>query len=314
MKAISTSLLAGTLALATVAADAQPLTPPIQRHVNAAKAAAGSEYEVLIRALCPAQAPAENISVQPEVRDSWYKPPARVFDNLYYVGQSSVSAWAIDTPDGIILVDALFEYSVEAEIVAGLRTVGLDPARIKYVIVLHGHRDHFGGAKYFQDRGASIVMSDADWAMVERASGEKPKRDVVVSARRKITLGNTTVDIVPTPGHTPGTISLIFPVKDGRRKHVAAIWGGTGFNTRDERQFRTYADSARMFAAQTRKAKVDVPLSNHPIVDHTFAKVERLQQRKPNTAHPFVTGWASQRNLLRTGSECAEAQLLALKG
>ena len=42
---------------------------------------------------------------------------------------------------------------------------GLDPAQIKYVIVQHGHFDHFGGAQYLQDKyKARILMAAEDWA------------------------------------------------------------------------------------------------------------------------------------------------------
>lgn len=242
-------------------------------HVARAKAAAGSEYEVLVRALCPGQAPASDVSVRPEQRDTGYRPPAKVFD--------------------------------------GLRTLGLDPASIRYVIVTHGHRDHSGGAKALQERGARIALSETDWALLEQTQGALVKRDLVIDRRQRITLGDTSVDVVPTPGHTPGTLSLIFPVHDGGARHVVAIWGGTGFNTRTQEQFSSYAESARRFAELTRTAGVDVPLSNHPIVDQTFAKLALLESRKPGDVHPFVRGWASQHGLLATGAECAEAQLLS---
>jgi metallo-beta-lactamase class B len=59
-------------------------------------------------------------------------PPARAFENLYFLGDSWVSAWAISTPDGIILLDALNSGAEAAKLIeGGLRSVGLDPAHIK---------------------------------------------------------------------------------------------------------------------------------------------------------------------------------------
>ena len=53
---------------------------------------------------------------------------------------------------------------VETEVVAGLKKVGLDPANVKYVLVGHGHGDHFGGSSYFQEHyGAKVGLSAADW-------------------------------------------------------------------------------------------------------------------------------------------------------
>lgn len=290
-----------------------PLPLSAEQHVAKAKAAARSEYGAIVPALCPQQGPPADIRVDPSKIETWYEPPTKVFDNLFFVGQRDVSAWAIKTSGGLILIDSLYEYSVQPEIIEGLKKLGLDPVSIRYVVVTHGHRDHFGGAKFLQDRGARIMMSGVDWEMVEAAKGVKPTRDLAVTGPTKLTLGDTTIDIVPTPGHTPGTISVIFPVRDGGKPHVAAIWGGTGFNSRTEGQIRSYAASARMFIEVTRKAGVDVALSNHPIVDSTFAKIDKLDHRRPGDENPFVTGWTSERNLLTMGAECADAQLALLQ-
>jgi hypothetical protein len=76
----------------------------------------------------------------------------KVFDNLYFLGMYRVLGWAITTSQGIILLDAIYDYSIEAEVDEGLRKLGLNPADIKYVIVSHGHLDHAGGAKFLQEK------------------------------------------------------------------------------------------------------------------------------------------------------------------
>ena len=88
----------------------------------------------------------------------------KVFDNLYFVGTKIHSAWALTTSDGIVLIDTLFDYAIEPEIVEGLTTLGLDPRSIKYVLISHAHGDHDQGAALLQSRyGAKIVMGAADW-------------------------------------------------------------------------------------------------------------------------------------------------------
>ena len=139
--------------------------------------------------------------------------PVKVFDNLYFFGQSEYSVWAITTSQGIIVLDAIFDYSVEDEVVEGLKKLGLDPAQIKFVIISHGHLDHAGGAKLLQDRfGARLVMSAADYDLLDQQNPPwKPKRDIVATDGYKLTLGDTTVTTWSTPGHTPGHISLYAP-------------------------------------------------------------------------------------------------------
>ena len=57
-------------------------------------------------------------------RASWYAEPAKVFDNLYFVGGKVHSAWALTTRDGIILIDTIYPYNSEELIVGGMRKVG----------------------------------------------------------------------------------------------------------------------------------------------------------------------------------------------
>ncbi|CAM5399461.1 hypothetical protein SALBM311S_10590 [Streptomyces alboniger] len=134
--------------------------------------------------------------------------PLRIFDNVAVLGVGFVSATAILTPRGIILIDAL-DTPDEAEqyIVTGLRSLGADPSTIKYVVVTHGHGDHFGGAQYLADQyGARVTMAPADWDLVASTSpADAPTRDLDIADGQKLTLGGTTVTLHHTPGHShPG--------------------------------------------------------------------------------------------------------------
>ena len=180
-------------------------------------------------------------------RDTWYADPQKVFDDLYFVGEKEYSVWALTTSQGIIILDAIFDYSVAAEVDDGLKKLGLNPADIKYVVVSHGHLDHAGGAKFLQDKyGAHLVMSAADYDLLDQQNPTwKPKRDMVATDGMKLTLGDTTMTLYLTPGHTQGTISTIFPVRDGRTTHVVATWGGTLFNFGPDRpRLQSYAAQA----------------------------------------------------------------------
>src|SRR5689334_19310118 len=229
---------------AGVTAAASDPAQSVSQHVEAARRAAGADHGFIFGQLCAD--PIRAINAPPAVGEvpaelpgkdparKWYAEPARVFDDLFFLGQTAFSVWGLRTSEGIILVDSIFDYSVEAEVVEGLRKLGIDPAEIRYVIISHAHGDHSGGAGILQRLGAHVVMSEADWQLYEKGNDRiKATRDIVATDGMPITLGGTTVRVYLTPGHTHGTISTVLPVHDHGKRHVAALWGGTLFNFKD---------------------------------------------------------------------------------
>lgn len=244
--------------------------------------------------------------------------PGQAFDNLYFVGANWVSAWVLKTSDGLILIDALNNAAEASQLIeGGMRKLGLDPAQIKYIIVTHGHGDHYGGAQMLADKyGAKVVASAIDWDMMggklefESAVWDAPpKRGISVVDGQTLTLGDTTMTFYVTPGHTLGTLSPVFDVKAGGRTHRALVWGGTSFNFgRDFARLDSYIAQTERLARIARAQSIDVPLSNHPSYDGTVAK---LQARAANPGtQPFVAGTAAVERGLQVMGECARAQKL----
>ena len=312
-----------TVALSLVAGSAFGQNSAVDAHIAAARAVAG-EHAGMVDRLCPRETTATAPRGGPRPpgprstppRESWYAEPVRVFDNLYYVGMTEFSTWAVTTNEGIIVIDPIFDYSVEAEVVDGLRKLGFDPADIRYVLVSHGHGDHAGGAKFLQDNfGARVVMGAADWELVEAQNPDwKPERDIEVYQAQDLTLGDTTLQLVLTPGHTWGTISTLIPVRDGSRDHVAALWGGTLFNFGPEPdRFTAYAESAERFLDIAKRAGADIVLSNHTDYDGSKQKIPALASRGPGDPHPFVVGTDSIERYLTVAHECALAALASVE-
>jgi metallo-beta-lactamase class B len=254
-------------------------------------------------------------------RALWYAKPYKVFDNLYFVGTRIHSSWALTTSGGIVLIDTLFDYAIEPEIVEGLKTLGLDPRDIKYVLISHAHGDHDQGAALLQSRyRAKIVMGTADWdSTLQRpasAPGGVPTRDVVVGPEgTKITLGDTTLDVIATPGHTPGTLSYIFPVRDKGRSIVVAYAGGTAFNfARRAETFATYRDSQNRMAKAAAAAGATVVMSNHTEFDRAYDRARIAQlPRSAGEKHPYESDTATVQRYFDIGANCAEAQRLSME-
>jgi metallo-beta-lactamase class B len=316
MRTLSITVFASLLA----AAGVQAQNAEVDRHIAAARAAAGDEHAGMVGRLCPMPVsaaagrggPPRGMPRGTPDRDSWYAEPVKVFDNLYYVGMTEFSTWAVTTSDGIIVIDPIFDYSVEAEVVDGLRKLGFDPADIRYVIVSHGHGDHAGGAKFLQENfDARVLLGEADWDLLDQSNPSwKPERDMIVTDGQKLTLGDTTLTLHLTPGHTWGTVSTLIPVRDGNAEHVAALWGGTLFNFGPEPdRFRAYADSAKRFRDIAAQAGADVLLSNHTDYDGSKQKMPALAARGAGEPHPYVVGEDSVANYLTVAEECALAAL-----
>jgi metallo-beta-lactamase class B len=316
MKKLSVGALIIAIAGLGLQADAQPANDAAA-HQAAAKKAAGTDFDGVLARTCVSPDPptiggGNNAQRAVPDRATWYAKPARMFDNLYWVGTRIHSAWALQTSGGIILIDTLYNYAVEPEIVDGFKALGLDPAKIKYVIVSHAHGDHDEGARLLQDRyGAHVVMGAADWDTIEASAsmpGGAPKRDIVATDGQKITLGDTSVTIVTTPGHTPGTLSLIFPVRD-RGKTVTVVYsGGTGFNfPHDAAHYDTYIASQRKIAAAAVAAGATIVMSNHSEFDDAYDRSRLVRLRETGEQHPYEIGAAAVARYFKVTEECALA-------
>ncbi|ETI88495.1 MAG: MBL fold metallo-hydrolase [Clostridium butyricum] len=224
--------------------------------------------------------------------------PTKVFDNLYFIGTEGVGVWLVNTSDGLILIDSM-NNAEDAEniIIPGIRKLGFNPEDIKYVLITHGHGDHYGGAQYIADNyGSSILMSALDWEYMEThftyqcgPEFPKPISHTDITDGQKLTLGDTTITIIATPGHSPGGVSLIIPVTDNGTKHMVGMWGGTGLpRTIEENQ--DYLNSLNYFAEFTDAAQVDVEITAHTAVDNSAERLRALQNRKDGDPNPFVIG------------------------
>lgn len=329
--------LAGLAAAGTQEAQAQAgrdFDAEIEAAIRSAKTAAGFEHLGTLNRLCllPASGGLNTSDNLPRYvrdpstippRETWYAPPAQVFDNLYFVGGKVHTSWAITTSEGIIIIDTIYPYNSEELIVGGLEQLGLDPNDIRYVIISHAHGDHIGGAQMLQERfGARVVMGGPDWDLVERYPNRyatmAPRRDVVGTDGMQITLGNTSVTLWETPGHTPGTLSYTFTVYDEGRPVQVAYSGGTAFNfvnnTPDPgiRNFQSYIESQRHMAEEAARVGATVLLSNHSEFDNAVNR-NRMLAGRDDGPHPYEIGGESVQRYFQVMEGCARAAQLNLE-
>ncbi len=319
-------IIAAIAVLSSTAASGQqpvPHAPPTRvttsqedafvQHLEAARAVAGREWLGVVDHMC---------TRGPVVTGSQDDPliePVQIFDNVYAIGRTSTVVYVIATSEGLMLIDSGYADQVDSVFLPGMAQLGLDPQDIRYVVVLHGHADHYGGSPHLQQRfGARVVASEADWALMEAADPDSgrpapPVRDVVATEGEPIRLGDGTVTPFLVPGHTPGAISVIFPVQDGDATHTAAVFGGTALIVpRLGDALPQYLESIDRFAGIAADRGVDVVLQNHPLFDGMPEKLERLKSRGAGDPHPFVVDSPdSYRRFMETLSQCSRAQVAA---
>jgi len=253
-------------------------------------------------------------------RETWHAEPARVADNLYFLGTKVHSAWAVVGSEGIILIEALFDYAAKDEILDGMKKLGLDQTRVKYVLISHAHADHDGGAKLLQDSlpGAHLIYGAEDWDAVDKAAthaGGKPKRDKVGDDGMVITVGDAAVRIVTMPGHTPGTLSYLFEVKDHGKPMRVAYVGGTAipFNG-SAAYYDTYIASSAKMAKAAADYGATALLSNHSEFDDAYFKAHAAQDRKENESNPFDVGASGVARYFATVVNCTDAAKIRAEG
>jgi len=331
MKSLTLSIPVAAAFVVTLGIASAQTPPTVDGYLGAAKLAAGTEWAGTFVRLCipppaiqaagaAAGAGARGTPPRPPARETWYAEPAKVADNLYFLGTKIHSAWAIVGSQGIIVIEALFDYAAREEILGGLKKLGLDASKVKYVILSHAHGDHDGGAKLLQDEipGVHLIYGSEDWEAVDKSTnhlGGKPKHDVVGDDGMKVSVGDASVQIVTMPGHTAGTLSYVFEVRDNGKPLRVAYVGGTAipFNANGA-YYDGYIASSKKMAKVAADYGATALMTNHSEFDDAFFKAHSAANRKPGEANPFDVGADGVARYFTVVQNCAAATRIRAAG
>ena len=224
--------------------------------------------------------------------------PFHLAGNIYFVGTKKESSHIIDTGEGLIMIDAGGNFTADVAL-ESMATLGFDAKDLKYILLSHGHRDHSDGApKIAALSGAKICMCPLDNKYLLDFLPDIELKDGDV-----ISLGNTQIQCMHTPGHTEGTMSFFFMTEVDGVPMRAGMFGGAGINQMRKAYLDRGGPSSNklplayglrgQFFASVQRLKqehVDIFLGNHCHNNHTLQKYEKSLTSEEN---PFIDpeGW-----------------------
>lgn len=248
-------------------------------------------------------------------QESRYVEPFRVYGNLYYVGDSWVCVHIVDTGNGLLMFDA-GNCGAAPMLIHAIWEAGFNPEDVKWIILSHGHMDHFGAVNFFKKMfGTKIYLSDPDARMFREhpeqsmvqitgdCLDELFEPDVEIHDGDVLRFGNTEVTFSMVPGHTEGCIACFFDVTDGKEKKRVGYYGGFGFNTLQKEFLEEIGDTTyemrKIYLYSLKKVrdeKVELFMGNHT------ANVDLLNKRNymlehPDAPNPFLDDQAWKKYL-----------------
>ena len=209
-----------------------------------------------------------------------YVSPFRLCGNVYFVGTWQASSHLIDTGAGLILIDTGYENTLPL-VLDSICALGFDVRDVRYIVNTHWHDDHTGAT-------AALAARSGAKTLIGAKDAENAKKyftpDVLVREGDTLSLGDTVLHFLETPGHTKGTLSLFFEVTEGEKRYRLGMFGGAGINTLAKNTLEYPTARADYFAsvARLKDKRVDVMLGNHTWNNNTAAYGELLLKSGEN--------------------------------
>jgi metallo-beta-lactamase class B len=155
--------------------------------------------------------------------------PFRIAGNVYFVGTAELGCYLIKGSAGDILINTGLADSPPL-IAASIRALGFDPKDIKILLTNQAHFDHVGGFAGMQRlTGAKIYATAGDTPQLEDGGASDPgglarftpvKVDRVLKDGEVVKLGDLSLKVISTPGHTRGSVSYEMTVRAGGKDRV----------------------------------------------------------------------------------------------
>ncbi|MCL1634195.1 subclass B3 metallo-beta-lactamase [Luteimonas sp. SX5] len=241
-----------------------------------------------------------------ETDDSWRQPvaPFRIADSTWYIGTQGLSAVLVKTPQGAVLIDGGMPQAAEM-LLARMKTLGVAPGDLKYILYSHAHTDHIGPlAAIKRATGARVIGNAESAALLARGGSDDihfgddllfpPVRvDRFVMDGETVELGGLRFKVHFTPGHTPGSVSWTWDDRrDDKPVHIAYVdsLSAPGYRLIDNPRYPRIVEDYRRSFATVRALPCDLLLTPHPDASGWTPAATATPHPQPTTCRAYADG------------------------
>ena len=147
--------------------------------------------------------------------------------NQWLIWDTGVPKSALNDPKGWSTLPKLIVYHLDKTLTEQLTTIGLEPNDVTHVALSHTHGDHIGNVRLFSN--STVLMQRAEYEWISTPDGPNDNVNQLKALARKLlgapkhlklldgdtdVFGDGSVTLVSTPGHTPGSKSLLVHLKN----------------------------------------------------------------------------------------------------
>jgi glyoxylase-like metal-dependent hydrolase (beta-lactamase superfamily II) len=300
------ALLSG---VSNVSAQAQ-FAPETQGHLDAATRNALGDPDLMNHYRYYFCGYTDNPSFVNLVR-SWVsirQPLTQITDDTWYIGSKYVGQYILKSPSSFALIDTV-NSTAEAQqyTLPALQSLGLSSTTpLAGIYLTHGHADHDGGAQFFRNTlNPPIYLGSADFTL--QAPAGKTYNPILIDSTnlnpQPITIGDRTLTLLPTPGHTPGTTAAIVPVHDNGRQVNMLVIGGSNIPG-DIPTSRQYLNSVERMYSFAKTYGAEGGMHPHAFFEGQLDNVMAQGLSKPSQ---FVVGSDKLLRGLAVWRECSTA-------
>jgi N-acyl homoserine lactone hydrolase len=147
--------------------------------------------------------------------------------NQWLLWDTGVPEATVSDPNGWSTLPKLIVYHLDKTLTGQLAEIGLKPPDVTYVAISHTHGDHIGNVGLFPD--AKILIQRAEYEWIHGSNGPNENVNQLMALARRLlgnprylrlaegdldVFGDGSVTLISTPGHTPGSQSLLVHLKN----------------------------------------------------------------------------------------------------